>query len=296
MAELASRGGAVTAGFDLKRVRHAFDRAAPGYDQVAGLQQEMAGRLLDRLEYIRITPRRVLDVGCGTGWMTGRLLQRYSRARVMGVDFAPGMLRQARLRGSWWRPLQGICATAERLPLADRSIDLLVSNAMLQWCVDPVPVFAEWMRVLRPGGLLLFTTFGTGTLRELAQAWAQVDDHPHVSQFVDMHDLGDALLTTGWQDPVMDVDRFELNYPQVTDLMRELKSLGAGNALSNRHRGLTGKGRLQALRDAYDAYRGPAGLPASYEVVYGHAWAPTQLRVGNLTQVALEGLGGRFAR
>jgi malonyl-CoA O-methyltransferase len=280
---------------DRQRVRRAFDRAAPDYDRLAGLQREMAERMLGRLDYIRIQPGVVADVGCGTGWMTGQLRRRFAKAKLLALDFAPSMLTRARDQGSWLKPVRCVCASAEALPLPAQSVDLLISNAMLQWCDEPQTVFAEWLRVLRPGGLLLFTTFGVGTLTELEQSWATVDDRPHVSRFADMHDLGDGLLGLGWENPVLDIDRFSLNYASVTDLMRDIKGLGAGNARSDRHRGLTGKGRLQALAEAYQAFSTPAGLPASYEVVYGLAWAPQQRRVGALTHVALEGLnlGGR---
>jgi malonyl-CoA O-methyltransferase len=271
-----------------RRAQRAFARAAVGYDPVAGLQQEMAERLLSRLDYIKLQPACILDVGCGTGWMTARLAQRYPGARVLALDYAPPMLVEARRRpGS----LALLCARAEALPLVAGSVDLLVSNAVLQWCNDPSRVFAEWLRVMRPGGLLMFTSFGPGTLAELRQAWSVVDDLPHVSRFVDMHTLGDALLGGGWQGSVMDVDRFTLNYPDVTALMRDLKALGATNALLGRRRTLTGKGRLDALRLAYEPRRRPGlGLPASYEAVYGHAWAPLQQRQGEWTRIPLRGL------
>lgn len=275
---------------DRKRVRHSFDQAAAGYDRLASLQREMAERMLSRLEYIRIQPESLADVGCGTGWMTGQLRRRYPKARLLAVDFAPAMLRQARSQGSWFRPIPCVCASAETLPLPAQSLDLLISNAMLQWCDQPRQVFEEWLRVLRPGGLLLFTTFGVGTLAELEQAWAAVDAYPHVSRFADMHDLGDSLLGLGWENPVLDIDRFTLNYASVTGLMRDLKGLGAGNARADRHRGLTGRARFQAMTEAYESLRTPAGLPASYEVVYGLAWAPQQRRFGDVTRVSLQGL------
>lgn len=271
-----------------RRAQRAFGRAAAGYDQVAGLQQEMGERLLSRLDYIRLQPAYILDVGCGTGWVAKRLGERYPEARVVALDYAPPMLAEARRRPGA-RAL--LCARAEALPLAAGSVDLLVSNAMLQWSNHPAQVFAEWLRVMRPGGLLMFTSFGPGTLAELRQAWSAVDDLPHVSRFADMRDLGDALLGGGWQGPVMDVDRFTLSYPDVTALMRDLKALGAANALRGRRRTLTGKGRLDVLRAAYEPMRRPGlGLPASYEAVYGHAWAPTQQRLGEETRIPLRGL------
>ncbi|MEO5343455.1 MAG: malonyl-ACP O-methyltransferase BioC [Gammaproteobacteria bacterium SHHR-1] len=272
------------------QVRRRFERAADRYDQLAGLQREMAERLIGRLDYIRIQPRQLLDLGCGTGWMTGQLRRRYPKARLLALDFAPAMLRQARRQGSWLKPIHCVCADAQALPLAAQSQDLLISNAMLQWCDPPQRVFEEWLRVLRPGGLLLFASFAVGSLAELEWAWAQVDDRPHVSPFADMHDLGDALLGLGWENPVLDIDRFTLHYASVHELMADLKGLGAANARADRHRGLTGKGRIRALAEAYEARRTPAGLPLSYEVVYGLAWAPQQRQLGGVTQIPLAGL------
>lgn len=257
-----------------QQVRRAFGRAARGYDQVARLQRAMAENLLSRLDYIRIQPQRILDVGAGTGWLSERLASKYPRARVMALDIAEPMLREVRKRGRWFRRIPALCARTEAIPLADASLDMLISNAMLQWCAHPQAVFAEWLRVLRPGGLLLFTSFGPDTLRELADAWAQVDSLPHVHRFVDMPELGDALMGCGWENPVLDRDLYRFHYPEVQSLMRDIKALGAGNALAGRRAGLTGKGHIQRLAAAYEAVREPAGLPLSYEVFNGHAWAP----------------------
>lgn len=277
---------------DKRQARRAFDQAATTYDQVAQLQREMGERLLGRLDYVRIQPQVVLDMGAGTGVMSERLRGRYPVSQVLAADFAHGMLQRARDRG---QP-HCLCAEAECLPLADGCLDLIVSNAMLQWCDDPAAVFAEWMRILRPGGLLMFTTFGPGTLKELRQAWATVDDRPHVSPFFDMHDLGDALLGGGWEGAVVDVDRFTLTYNDTTQLMRDIKGLGAGNAVLGRHPGLTGKGRMQAMSAAYESFRMDGLLPASYEAVYGHAWAPKQSRIHGETRVPLDSLGLAFGQ
>jgi len=148
------------------------------------------------------------------------------------------------------------------------------SNLMLQWCQDPDAVFGECRRVLKPGGLLTFTTFGPDTLVELRRAWAAADSRTHVNRFIDMHDLGDALVRSGLAEPVMDVERFTLTYAEVRDLMRDLKDIGAHNANAGRPRGLTGKGTLARMTAAYEAFRKDGRLPATYEVVYGQAWCP----------------------
>jgi len=152
---------------------------------------------------------------------------------------------------------------------------MVFSNLMLQWCNDPDRVFSEFNRVLRPGGLLLFTSFGPDTLKELRAAWGAADGHTHVSRFIDMHDLGDALLRAGLGEPVMDAETITLSYTDVRGLMRDLKTMGARNATAGRSRGLTGRRRLAAMEASYERLRTDGRLPATWEVVYGHAWAGT---------------------
>lgn len=277
---------------DKQRARRNFDRAAARYDSVAILQREMADRLLERLDYVRLEPQRVLDLGAGTGYAIEALHRRYRKARVIALDFAQGMLLQARRRGRWLRRPLCVCADAESLPLADGAVDLIVSNATLQWCNALDRTFSECQRVLRPGGLLMFTTFGPDTLRELRQAWAEVDNATHVSPFFDMHDVGDALVRARFADPVMDAEHVTLTYGSVQDLMKDLKVLGAVNATPDRPRGLTGRARLAALDQAYEIHRSAGRVPASYEIVYGHAWAPEKKPPEKNTQVQKLADGG----
>lgn len=261
---------------DKRWARRSFEAAAAGYDLAAALQREIADRLLERLDYVRLEPRRVLDLGCGTGYAIPPILRRYRGAQVIALDFALSMLQRARRRGGWLRRPLCLCADAETLPLAEGSVDLVISNATLQWCNAPEQTFQECLRVLRPGGLLMFTTFGPDTLKELRAAWSEIDGYSHVSPFPDMHDLGDALVRSRFADPVMDAERLTVTYERLTDLMADLKGVGARNATGQRPRGLTGPRRLNALAAAYEASRCDGRLPASYEVIYGHAWAPTQ--------------------
>lgn len=267
---------------DKRAARRAFDRAAATYDGVAVLQREMAARLLERLDYVRLTPRTILDLGAGTGLAVDDLQRRYRQARVLALDFACEMLRLARRRGSLLRRPSCLCADAEALPLREGGIDFIFSNATLQWCNDLDRTFAELRRVLAPGGLLMFTTFGPDTLRELRAAWAQADGHGHVSPFLDMHDVGDALVRAGFDGPVLDAEYLTLTYTDLGGLMDDLRGLGATNATRERPRGLTGRSRWHAMRTAYEVHRQEGRLPATYEVVYGHAWAPLQ-------QVAADG-------
>jgi malonyl-CoA O-methyltransferase len=281
---------------DKRRARRAFEAAAAGYDLAAVLQREIADRLLERLDYVRLEPRRILDLGCGTGYAVQPLHRRYRRAEVVALDFALPMLQQARRRGSWLRRPHCLCADAESLPLAEGSVDLILSNATLQWCNDLNGTFRECLRVLRPGGLLMFTTFGPDTLKELRAAWSEVDGHSHVSPFPDMHDLGDALVRTRFADPVMDAERLTVTYARLADLMADLKSLGAHNATDRRPRGLTAPRRLAALEAAYEVYRSDGRLPATYEVVFGHAWAPEQKPAEDGVAIPLEAIRGALGR
>ncbi len=263
----------MSAGLDRLQVRRAFGRAASRYVEHAVLQREVGERLLDRLDgYAGFAPTRILDVGCGPGVALAALAQRYPQAQVLALDLALPMLQQATEHGA--ARTSRICADAQALPLASDSVDLLHSNLCLQWCDDPGLAIAEFARVLRPGGVLLFSTFGPDTLKELRAAFAAVDAAPHVSRFIDMHDIGDGLLTTGFRDPVMERDDFVLTYADVRTLMRELHAIGAGNADARRARVLTGKTHFAQVVAAYEAHRSDGILPATYEVIYAQALAP----------------------
>lgn len=283
---------------DKTKVRDSFDRVAAHYDEAAILQREVGTRLLERLSEVRLTPTQVLDVGAGTGSGTLALTQRYPQALVVAADIAPTMLRQARRRllgriasqaiewrsESWFSRgitwvlghhsgLGFVCADAEALPFATKGTDLIYSNLTLQWCGDLARTFAEFRRVLRPERLLTFTTFGPDTLRELRSAWQTIDNYSHVNAFIDMHDIGDALSQAGFAGIVMDMEYITLTYPDLMGLMKDLKVIGAHNVTHGRPRGLTGRKRLQQLVTAYETFRYDDRLPATYEVIYGHAWS-----------------------
>lgn len=264
-------------GLDRAQLRAAFERAADTYDGAARLQREIADRLLERLDDVRVAPATVLDIGCGTGYCTRALARRYRKADIVGLDLAQTMLQRAHRR-DWWRFFDGrpafVCADAERLPLANASVDMIVSNLTLQWC-NPMAAFGEFRRVLRPGGLLMFTSFGPDTLKELREAWRAVDGQPHVHSFLDLRDVGDLLLAAGLADPVVDVERLVFHYQKVLDVLQELKRIGAHNVAHGRTRGLTGKQHFARFRAAYETHADADGIPATYEVVFGHAWAPS---------------------
>jgi malonyl-CoA O-methyltransferase len=261
---------------DKRLARRSFEHAAATYDQAAALQQEIGRRLLQRLDIMRLQPRRILDLGSGTGQCIPALFSRYRKSQVVALDIALSMLMQARKRSHWLRRPRCVCGDAERLPFADSSFDLVFSNLMLQWCSDLNGTFSELQRVLKPGGLLLFTSFGPDTLSELRHSWGRVDRHSHVNRFVDMHDVGDALVRTRFADPVMDMEKITVTYPDVRTLMRDLKQIGAHNVTGGRPRGLTGRSRMQTVVSNYERYRRDGVLPATYEIVNGHAWAVSE--------------------
>ena len=264
----------MSAGLDVRHVRQAFGRAAATYEAHAVLQTEVGARLIERLEGVELEPARVLDAGSGPGLGASVLAARFPKADVIALDLALPMLRAATRHAGRPRAFSRVCADVQALPLPDAGFDLVHSNLCLQWCDDPGLALAEFARVLRPGGLLLFSTFGPATLHELRTAFAAADAEPHVSRFVDMHDIGDALLTTGFRDPVLERDDFTLTYADALTLMRELRAIGATNADAKRQRTLTGKAHLARVVSAYESFRRDGVLPATYEVVYAQAFAP----------------------
>ena len=265
---------------DKKQVRRAFSRAARDYDAAAVLQREVCTRMLEKLDIIKIQPARVLDVGSGTGWGTRQLGERYPKAEVTALDIAIGMLQVARGTSSWWQKLFAgerenyLCADVEALPIASASVDMIWSNLALQWCNDLPATFVELRRVLKVDGLLMFSSFGVDTLRELRTAFHGVDDHSHLSRFADMHDIGDMLVAAGFADPVMEMERLTLTYDDVRAVMQDLKSIGAHNATVGRAPGLMGKAAWQRVTENYEKLRRDGKLPATFEIIYGHAWKP----------------------
>ena len=279
---------------DRPGIRTSFDRASATYEAAAVLQARVADELVSRLEPFNFAPKVILDLGAGTGRMTAELKRRYRRSLVIALDLAPGMLHEARRHQQWLRRFERVCGDAMRLPFADASVDVVISSLMLQWCDPPDAAFAEIRRVLKPDGFIAFTTLGPDTLVELRSAWAEADGdaqaYNHVNHFTDMHDVGDALMRAGLSEPVLDVDRIQLTYPDALSLMRDLKAIGAHNVTAGRPRGLLGRARLKRMQQAYEAYRRDGRLPATYEVVYAVAWGaagrPASALVGGEARIA----------
>lgn len=271
-------------------VRRAFDRAAESYDSAAVLQREVGARMLSRLEYVRIDPGTILDAGSGTGKGKRDLGTLYPDAAIIELDLSPVMLAHARPARPWWkRPFanvpQQICGDIERLPVKTSSMGMVWSNLALQWCNDLDAALSEIRRILKPEGLLMFSTFGPDTLKELRQAFSGTDAHAHVNRFVDMHDIGDALVHNGFAMPVMDMECITLTYEDVGAVMRDLKAIGAHNSMQGRPRGLFGKSAWSRVVENYEAMRSSGRLPATFEVVYGHAWKPAPNKLPGSSQV-----------
>ena len=296
---------------DLAAVRHAFNQAAAGYDAHAVLQREVCDRLLARLDFVSLNPAAVLDLGAGTGYGLERLRQRYSAAVLLALDIAPAMLAVARERMP--RPgwldrartllpaargtpaVDYVCADMTALPLATNSVQMVWSSLALQWAQDLEATLKGIHRVLAPGGLFMFATFGPDTLKELRAAFAGIDASPHVNRFTDLHDIGDMLVHAGFAHPVMEMEMLTLTYADLKALMRDLKGMGAHNTVADRRRGLLGKAAWQRLEAAYEAHRSAGRLPATFEVIYGHAWAGDKLTREDGRQVIQMKIGARRA-
>jgi len=277
---------------DRRAMRIAFEKAAINYDAAAVLQQEVANRLVERMDYMSMKPVSILDAGAGTGFISQRLASRYPKAKITGLDLAFNMLKQAKskrsLKQRWNKQFNYINAEVENIPLADASVDLVISGLTLQWCQDLTKVFKEFRRILAPDGLLLFSTFGPDTLKELRQSWAKVDELAHVNAFTDMHDVGDALMQSGFADPVMDMEMLTMTYEDVKTVMRDLKQIGAHNVMQGRPHTMTGKNKLKNMMHAYEEFRDDGLLPVSYEIVYGHAWVPEEKNIDSAVVVPFQ--------
>jgi malonyl-CoA O-methyltransferase len=246
---------------DPRAARRRFERAARSYAGASRLEAEVAARMLERLDYVKLAPRRILDAGSGPAREARSLAARYKSAAVVAVDFSFGMLRRRRGRWLGRNPAHPLCASIERLPLAAESFGLVWSNMALHWLAEPLDALKEFHRVLAPEGLLMFSMLGPDSLKELrAAAGAQ-----RVHAFHDMHDIGDRLVAAGFSAPVMDMEMLTFTYPSAAALLADLRASGQTSARRDRARGLAGKRFLKRLREE---------LPprSTFEIVYGHAW------------------------
>ena len=260
----------------VSNVRRSFETAANQYDKFAELQRTITDRLLEAFEYLRINPENILDLGSGTGYGSRRLNQHFSKSQIYQIDLSRLMISKSRKKEPFFFSRNHfLCADAKQLPLPDNHFDVIFSSLMLQWCDDLEAVFGEVRRVLKPGGLFLFATFGPDSLKELRECWRAVDERVHVNAFVDMHDIGDSLVRHGMDSPVLNVEHLTVTYDECKQLLCELKNIGAKNINQGRRKTLTGKNRFAKMIKHYELYRVDNKLRATYEVIYGHAWCTT---------------------
>lgn len=282
----------LSAPIDLQLVRQLFSQQKR-VESSNFLRREIAARMRDKLELIKLMPQRVLDAGCGEGADLVQLQDKFPDSHLLGVDasfamLASGVQNQQVAKSSLGRFLGNLfasnlgtgshsgiaCADFSRLPLASNSVDLIWSNLALHWHPQPDQVFAEWRRVLRTDGVLTFSCFGPDTLVELRQAFSTIDQFPHSLPFVDMHDFGDMLVNCGLSTPVMNMEKLTLTYETVDKLFSDVRALG-GNPLMTRRQGLLGKHAYRALRSELEKNRDRDGrIPITFEVIYGHAFKP----------------------
>lgn len=260
-------------------ISKAFHKQAAMYEQAAIVQQEIGNRLFDRLQYLRINPLRILDLGCGSGQFSKKLSVLFPKAKVVGLDIAHGMLLQAKQKHSWRRKWPLVRGDMHALPFANGQFDLVFANQVIHWGHSLLQVFRELNRVLATNGCLMFTTLGPDTFKELKTAWSGVGEHAHVNEFMDMHDLGDQILSERFLDPVMDMEYLSLHYGSFNQLIHSLKMQGVININPQRNHGLTGKSAWRQFQQNFDLLKTEQGkYPLTYEIVYGHAWKGMQTK------------------
>lgn len=256
-----------------REIHSAFQKNAIHYEKHAKVQYEIGLNLIERLDYIRLKPRYILDLGCGTGNITELLVKRYPKATVYAIDLAFNMLKESKQKQGWLKKWSLCQSDMQKLPFVERQFDLVIANQVIHWA-DAIPnLFKEIYRVMNLQGCLLFSTLGPDSFKELQAAWRQVDEYEHINPFLDMHDIGDHLLAQRFQDPVVDMEYLTIHYPSLPALLSSLKKQGVRNLNPKRNPGLTGRHILRAVEKAYQVNCLSNGkYPLTYEAVYGHAW------------------------
>lgn len=277
-------------------IQRAFNRAATQYDNVAKIQYEIGSQLLSRLDYIKITPNTILDLGCGSGKLTQLIKKRYPKARIFGVDAAFNMLLESKKKQGFFKTWSLCQADMHNLPFATNTFDLVIANQTIHWAHSIPKVLAEIHRIMAPNACLMFSTLGPDTFSELQQAWQAADRYPHTNPFHDLHDIGDHLLACHFASPVVDTDYITMHYGSLKSLLQSLKAQGVRNINPQRNAGLTGKQAFNTFQNAYDALTTKDGkYPLTYEVVYGHAWRGDilQRQEGSDTFISIDAIKGR---
>ena len=266
---------------------NAFNAHALEYEQSAKVQFEIGQRLFERLHYLKINPRYVLDLGCGPGVFSRLLKKHYPNAQIIGIDLAFKMLQQSKLKQSWRKKWALVNADMTALPFPSGLFDLVFANQVIHWSNPLSSVVSELNRVMAQDGCLMFSTLGPDTFLELRRAFSSVDQYAHVNEFPDMHDVGDCLLSQYFVDPVVDMERLTAHYNSLPDLLRSLKAQGVRNMNAGRNAGLTGKKNWQAFEQAMSEQCTQDKFPLTYEVVYGHAWKGKQRKTGNGVETSI---------
>lgn len=263
-------------------ISKAFNKHATEYELAAKVQQEIGERLIERLHYLKIAPKRILDLGCGPGRFSRELSLLFPKAQIFGLDLAQNMLVQAKKKQSWRCKWSLVAADMKSMPFATGIFDLVFANQVVHWGNPLAQVFRELNRVMNVNGCLMFTTLGPDTFKELKQAWSGANQYAHVNEFVDMHDIGDCLMAEHFLEPVMDMELLSVHYQTLPKLIKSLKSQGVRNINPQRNQGLTGKASWQQFEKHYATLQTDEGkFPLTYEVVYGHAWKGEQRKTGS---------------
>ena len=271
----------------VNEISKAFDSCAEKYEAAAKVQQEIGNRLMERLQYLKITPQRILDLGCGPGTFSRELKLMYPKAHIVGLDLVQGMLIQAKRKQSWRYKWSLVSSDMKSMPFANGLFDLVFANQVIHWGGSMPPLFREINRVMNINGCLMFTTLGPDTFKELKHAWNN-NSYAHVNEFIDMHDIGDALMAEHFLEPVMDMEILSVHYETLAKLLAGLKAQGVKNINPQRNPGLTGRKEWQIFERNYADLRTPNDkYPLTYEVIYGHAWKGEQRKLAKGTETLI---------
>lgn len=256
-----------------------FDKIAKNYDAFSVLQQSVASMLIERLLPMQVSPKKIIDVGCATGFGLLLLEDKFKETDVLGLDISKKMLHYAQKRGKWLRKRQVMCADANDMPIHSASVDMIFCNLLFPYIHDCRKILKEILRILRPGGLLVFSSLGPDSLQEIRRSWANIDDDPHVKTFLDIHDVGDSLLAEGFVEPILEIENFQFNFSDTQKMFAELRGLGFRNEDSQRFSFLTSKRRWQRFLEQLLLLKQNQKIPLTFEIILAHAWKPEQEKV-----------------
>lgn len=254
-----------------KDIQLAFNKAASHYAEAAFLYRATGERLLSRLDYMRCNPQVILDAGCGLGNLSEKLLECYPKAQIVALDFSENMMKIGK-ENHVAPSINRVIGNMLNLPLQSESVDMIFANQSIQDVEDLTGLFLAFHRVLKPEGVLLFSTLGPDTLKELKAAWSSVDTYGHIREWKDLHVLGDALMSQQFIQPVMDREEIVVHYKSPATLLKDLKDQGSYNVHPLRRKGLMGVDARDYLFYQLEQQKKDEKIALTYEVVYGQAW------------------------